>query len=362
MRGLSTRMGILILSVFLLMPAAVIAQTTATNPPISQPLVREGDLAVDLAGALKLGTAMAETEAESALSAVGIVPRNGWIADYPVTPDIVGEIQASISDAADSGKIPVGKDAALAAFLDIINGYNMSVSAAEGQEPGETSGDNYPEPAVMNNYYDTEGPPVVTYYAPPPDYAYLYTWVPYPFWWWDFWFPGFFVLVDFDRHEHGHGHHGHRDHGRDGGHFSNHFRDPATGRMSRIDPTNRAQGGTFAEAGAGRAAAPSVRRGAQAILNRTAPSRQFRGYGVSRPSPGIRSSAFDRFGTSRFERAASDRGFKGRSGAGQIRGGGAVRGGGFGGPRGGGARTGGPVGGGVRGGGRGGFHGGGRSR
>jgi hypothetical protein len=40
---------------------------------------------------------------------------------------------------------------------------------------------------------------VVTYYEPPPGYVYLYAWVPFPFWSWGFWFPGFYVLHDFHK-------------------------------------------------------------------------------------------------------------------------------------------------------------------
>ena len=347
MRSSLFRVFIFILGVLLMIPAAAIAQseqtTTTAYPPIAQPLAREGDFAVDLAQALKLGTAMNETEAESTLSSVGISPRNGWIADYPVTPDIIDELQASTSVAAASGKLVGGKDAAMAAFQGVINGYNMSERPAEGQLPGETPSTNYPEPTDLENYYSTEGPPVVTYYSPPPDYAYLYTWVPYPFWWSDFWFPGFFVLVDFDVRVHGH-EHGH------GGFISNHFRDPRTGGMSRIDPTNRVRGGIFAETGEMQRARPSAQRGAQAI-------RQFRGYGVRGPSAATRSSAFERSANNQFERAASDRGFQSRSRAGQIpargsTGGGVSRGGGGGVSRGGGGGV-------SRGGGGGGYHGGG---
>ena len=326
------RVFIFILGVSLLISALAIAQseqTTAAAPPIAQPLAREGDFAADLAEALKLGTSMNETEAESTLSSVGITPRNGWIADYPVTPDIIDEVQASISEAAASGKLFGGKDAAMAAFQGVIKGYNMSIRPAEGQLSGETPSTNYTESTDIENYYSTEGPPVVTYYSPPPDYAYLYTWVPYPFWWSDFWFPGFFVLVDFDIRVHGHGHE--RGHG---GFISNHSRDPRTGIMSRIDPTNRVRGGTFPETGEMPRGRLSAQRGVQAI-------RQFRGYGVSGPSMATRSSAFARSANSRFERAASDRGFHSRSRAGQIpaRGstsGGVIRGSGGGGYHGGG--------------------------
>jgi len=332
MRSSLLRACLFLLGVLLPIPAAAMIemeQPTGAIPPIAQPLMREGDLAVDLAEALKLGTAMNETEAESALSAVGIMPRNGWIADYPVTPDIIGELQASLSDAADSGKLAVGKDMALAAFQKITQGQDMSVRAAESESlAGATAATNYPETTVINNYYTAEGPPVVTYYAPPPDYAYLYTWVPYPFWWSDFWFPGFFVLVDFHTTVHAHEH----GHVQEHGHFiSNHFHDPRTNRMSRIDPTNRSFGGTFSETRSWRQAGPSGQRGAPPVRTTTGAYRDYsRGYGVTRPPSATRSSAFDRSSNNRIERASSDRGYRSRSQAGQIpqrgsTGGGAVR-------------------------------------
>ncbi len=297
-------------------------QTTAGNPPLEQPLIREGDLALKLAEALKLGTAESETEAESALAAVDITPGNGWIADYPVTPDIAEELQSAISDAAEAGKIAVNKEAALKIFQGAMNEYNLSVKAdSSGRGDGEAAGPDYPDSTVENNYYYEEGPPVVTYYTPPPDYAYLYSWVPYPFWGWDVWFPGFFVLVDFDvdvdRHRHGH----HRDHGK---RVSNHFADPKTGRVSRIDPANRFHGGTFPDRAGAVGAGPSAKNGARAILNKsqgraaTGAYREYRGYGASGPPTETRSSAFDRSPNSQFERNSSDRGFQSRSKAGMT--------------------------------------------
>lgn len=239
-------------------------QTTAP-PPISQPLVREGTLATRLVEVLKVGTPANESEAESALTAVGIAPHNGWIADYPVTPDIAGELRNAISYAADTKAIAMSKNDALKAFEGVVQQYSLPVRTdTSGQAVNEPSGESYPDTTVVNNYYYDQGPPVVTYYAPPPDYAYLYSWVPYPFWWWDFWFPGFFVLADFDLRIGGHGHgHGH-------GHdefVSNHFHDPRTGRMSRIDPANRSHGGTFADRGGSRWSSPAAQRGAAAIVN-----------------------------------------------------------------------------------------------
>jgi hypothetical protein len=262
---------LIVITALLFIPAMVNAQseqTASTSAPLSQPLVREGTLATKLADALKMGPAANEAEAESLLSAAGIAPKNGWIADYPVTPDIAGELQTSISDAADVGGIPQTKDSAEEAFQDVMASFNLAVSPGTSESASNyTSAPVYPESEVINNYYYDEGPPVVTYYAPPPAYYYLYSWVPYPFWWWNVWFPGFFVLADFNIGFHGHHGH-HRWHGDgDRGFVSNHFRDPSTGRMKRIDPANRANGGTFADRG-GRVGwtSASARSGAQSIV------------------------------------------------------------------------------------------------
>jgi len=325
-----------ILMAFAMMPIlsnAEADQPSTTNPPISQPLIREGTLAVKLAVDLKLGTTENEAEAEDLLSAAGIVPRNGWIADYPVTPDIVGELQAAISAAAVSGKLSMKENAAVQAFQYDVSGYNMPVSPAiPGTFVGDMSAPSYPDSAVEDNNYESEGPPSITYYAPPPDYAYLYTWVPYPFWWTDFWFPGFFVLADFDVRVHWH-YHGH-DHD---GFVTNHFHDHKTGGIYRIDPANRVRGGTLP------VTSPATNASARAILERTGPGpdKEFRGYGLTPRPSGVRSSAFDHSVNSQVEHAASDRGFQSRSSAGQFpaagsgggssssRGGGAPRGGGF---------------------------------
>lgn len=313
------RVLIFTISGLLLMSGLAAAQSEpaiADKPPIAQPLVREGDFAVKLTAALNLGTPTNETEAESLLSSVGIEPRNGWIADYPVTPDIIGELHTAVTEAANAGKLAMGKDAALKAAQEVTSGSGLSITTDATVQQGNTApGTNYPETPVINNYYYDEGPPVVTYYSPPPDYAYMYTWVPYPFWGWNFWYPGYFVLVDFHVRLHGRGGHGEF--------VSNHFRDTRSGGISRIDPANRSRGGTLPVRQGSGLSSPSARSGAQAILRssqgRTSmgTSRVFRGYGV-RPSAGTRSSAYEHSRNSRFERAASDRGFQSRSNAGRI--------------------------------------------
>ncbi len=244
-------------------PTPLTDQMSANTPPVEQPLVPEGVFAVQLVEALKMGRTQDEAQAESMLSGMGIEPKNGWIAGYPVTPPMIGEIEKGVAGAADAGKLGMGKDQALKAVGDLKAKLGLSVTtagvipqsapqAAPGvqpastviykyidkqgvihytdryetipkeyqdqiemiretvrpQTPGEAAGegtgtpaDNYvPNPEVVNNYYYSEGPPVVTYYAPPDPYYYLYSWVPYPFWCSGFFFRGFFILHDFHRH------------------------------------------------------------------------------------------------------------------------------------------------------------------
>ncbi len=248
--------GLFVALLLLAMPAIVHAQPEQAPappaaqevqrkgpPPVAPELVREGDFAIKLQSALGLGATTDEAEAETRLGAVGIIPRNGWFADYPVTPDIFGELQKSVGDAADAGKIKLGKDEALRRLGDVSAGFELTVKphtdAMTYEAPPEEA-EAYPNPTVVNNYYYEEGPPVVTYYAPPPDYYYLYAWVPYPFWWWGFWFPGFFVLNDFHRSVFV---------GNRWCFVSNHFNDVRVNRVFRVDPVARFSGRTFAGIG-----------------------------------------------------------------------------------------------------------------
>ena len=79
-------------------------------PPIAQPLVREGEFARQLVEALRMTPAQSEAEAESMLTAVGIAPQKGWIADYPVTPALesIG-IEKGVASAADTGNLGMGR-------------------------------------------------------------------------------------------------------------------------------------------------------------------------------------------------------------------------------------------------------------
>ena len=228
--------------VLILVPFVIYAQSeqsTANAPPVSQPLVPEGDFALKLVTALNLGTATMETQAEDMLTSAGIAPKNGWIADYPMTPIIIGELQSTVVAAAVAGRLPMGNEEALKAFQSLTTEFGLTIvpGSSESAESQPPTSSEYVQPKTINNYYYEEGPPVVTYYPPPWDYYYLYTWAPYPFWWSGLFFPGFFVLNDFNTivvvSHHGHHHH----------HvITNHFTDPKTHAVLRVDPTTRTIG------------------------------------------------------------------------------------------------------------------------
>jgi len=139
-------------------------QNEAAPPPTAQSLVREGSFAMKLAEALKLGNVENEADAEGKLTSVGIAPRNGWIADYPLTPNVIAELQNAIGVAVDSGKIAMNKDEAIKAFQDLIADIK---SQEAGIEP-PPAGQPYPEP-----YY-------YPYYLYPYPYYYGYYFY-YPF-------------------------------------------------------------------------------------------------------------------------------------------------------------------------------------
>jgi hypothetical protein len=125
-------------------------------------LVREGYFAMELADVLKIGEVKSEAEAESRLASVGIAPKNGWIADYPLTPKIIEELENAVGEAADSGKIAMSREEAIGAFQDLIaslESQNARVEPPPDRVP-------YPEPYYYPRFY--------FYPAPPPYY-------PYPF-------------------------------------------------------------------------------------------------------------------------------------------------------------------------------------
>ncbi len=229
-------LGISFLAGLLLLVSAPVArsyQSPASSPPVEQALVREGDLAVQLAAELRLGAAGNEVAAESSLTAVGIAPRNGWVADYPVTPIVFGDLQNAVSAAADAGKLTMSRDQAVAALQRVASDDGLPIRPGNGNYSDNQPIDpnRYTDPSAVNDYYYEDGPPVVTYYSPPVDYYDLYDWVSYPFWYGGYGFSGFFVLNDFDRIHHSH--FGGRD---DYKLVSNHVFDKGTDRYARIDP------------------------------------------------------------------------------------------------------------------------------
>src|SRR5208337_4340794 len=89
--------------------------STSGRPPIEQPLVSEGEFAVELATALHLTSSHDEAAAENSLAAINIAPRNGWISDYPMTPDIVAEVRENAARSASSRSLSLSEaDAARA--------------------------------------------------------------------------------------------------------------------------------------------------------------------------------------------------------------------------------------------------------
>ncbi len=202
------KLKILIITVtFLLIPfiyPTQSAQYPGEPPPVSPALVRQGDFAISLAEALELGTAFSESEAQEKLSELGVYPENGWIADYPMTPDIIGELQDSVVRASNHGYLAMNPSDAVSIFQSLVADYGLHIipdgSGTQFSQTPPTYGHyDYTEPAVINNYYYHSGPPIITYYPPPYGYHGLYSWVPYPFWWGGFWFSGYFVLNDFHR-------------------------------------------------------------------------------------------------------------------------------------------------------------------
>ncbi len=220
---------------------------TKQAPPVAQPLVREGDFAIKLAAKLDLGLPTNEAMAEDMLAKAGVVPANGWLSDYPVTPEIVGQLHDAITKAASDGKLPMNTDEAMRGLYSLAAEMNLPTPAGPGSASEEGATTPAPQsptsPAVINNYYYDEGPPIVTYYPPPYDYVYLYDWVPYPVFWFGFWFPGFYICHDFTtvvvvNQPFGHGFVGRR------GIVTNRVIDPVTRRVATVDPVTRTSSGT----------------------------------------------------------------------------------------------------------------------
>ncbi len=214
-------------------------QTTQPQqaPPVAQTLIREGDFAIKLAAQLNLGTPDNEAVAEDMLVKAGVAPLNGWISDYPMTPEIVGQLGDSISAAAGKGTLPVTAGEATKGFYTLVSEMSLPTPAGPG---AGTVPEGSANPTVVNNYYYDQGPPIISYYPPPPDYLYLYAWVPYPVFWFGFWFPGFYMCHNFTTTVIV----SHPPFVSRTAVVSNRFIDPVTRTVTRIDPVVRTSTGT----------------------------------------------------------------------------------------------------------------------
>ena len=198
-------------------------------PPVAQPLVREGDFAIKLAALYGLGIPANETEAEDLLSSAGILPLNGWISDYPVTPEVLGQLEEATARAASEGRLSMEAEKATQLLYDLASQMNLPVPA--GPESTVAAAAKAPEQPAIYNYYTGYGPPIITYYPPPPAYFYLYAWVPYPVWWYGYWYPGFYMCNNFsttvvvDSRT---------------AYVRNRYVDPVTRRVVRVEPVVRA--------------------------------------------------------------------------------------------------------------------------
>jgi len=128
---------LLIIAWVVLIPVSACGEAEAGKPPppLEQPLVAEGVFAVQLVEALKLGPAQDEVQAENTLSSVGIEPKNGWIAGYPVTPPMIGEIERDVAAAAEAGRLRMGKDEALKAVADLKVRLGLSITPGGLSQP-----------------------------------------------------------------------------------------------------------------------------------------------------------------------------------------------------------------------------------
>ena len=232
--GFMIAVGVFVLAVPLYSHVQL-SQALEGVPPVGQTLVREGTFAIELAKAFEMPGDANEVESESWLADAGVSPLNGWIADYPVTPDIIGELRKAVGDAVETAKINLDKDEALNRFDRSLAAVGLDLKPLnDGQyaRVAEFNNDIVPAADVVK-YYTVDGPPVVTYYAPPPNYYGMYAWISYPFWCNGYWYGGYFILNDFHRPVFiG------RDHHR--GFVSNHIRDRGHGNFSRIEPQTRA--------------------------------------------------------------------------------------------------------------------------
>lgn len=140
-------------------PTPLTDQMNASVPPVEQALVPEGVFAVQLVEVLGVGRAQDEAQAESMLSGIGIEPKNGWIAGYPVTPPVIGEIEKGVAGAADAGKLKMGKVQALKAVGDLKTRLGLGVTTGGVVPPSavQAAPSGRPASSVIYKYVDKGG-------------------------------------------------------------------------------------------------------------------------------------------------------------------------------------------------------------
>ncbi len=88
-----------------------------------------------------------EAAAEDSLARVNIAPRNGWISDYPMTPDIIEEVRDSAARAAAAGGLNMSEEGAARAVSDVSSSMNLPVTAGGGYaQPGYNPAGNGSNP------------------------------------------------------------------------------------------------------------------------------------------------------------------------------------------------------------------------
>ena len=138
-------------------PTPLPSQMKAGVPPVGQALVPEGLFALQLVSDLKIGQAQNEVQAEDMLSTVGIEPKNGWIADYPVTPDIINEIEESVAASVDAKRVMIEKDEALQAMNDLKVKFGLNVKPGPSSPSVQTPPSDAIADDIIYEYRDKKG-------------------------------------------------------------------------------------------------------------------------------------------------------------------------------------------------------------
>jgi hypothetical protein len=218
---------VLMAGMFLLpMPAVALNEPLSDEEEqtIAPSVVRQGDFALRLAQSLGLPAVEDEEGAIRALNALGIHAVDGWKADYPMTPQVVAELRDAVIVIAAAGQLNMSLDAAMRAYAELVVEFGLPLPAepapgyAGGGAPATAYGPSC-NGTALDYYYGNFGMPLYSYCPPPAAYYYLYSWVPYGFYWHQHVFTGFFIRKHFNGippHAR-HGDHRHRfKDGRDG--------------------------------------------------------------------------------------------------------------------------------------------------